>query len=404
MRRRLSKQGFNGPVCAMKFIRTSVAFVLIVVSGAVVLIAAPRFTNSMLRGASFIASGLGGVTNGPYTLLSSTNLAMPLTNWTAAVTNSFDGNGRFNLTNSMNPAVRQQFYALQILPASNDLWVPTCGAWLGAEVTNSTTQNFSNHEAHIGRQLDMPRFYHSVGDWTGLTSKELDYINAGRKICVSFKPSSNWADAAGGNSTVNAQLASLAQSVAGIKPGKIMIIVWHEPQNDVNTTTRTTNNYVAMWHNVRAIFDANGATNVIWCWCIQGPPNWRYLVPALWPGNAYVDWVAWDRYQGSASEDFIADETEVYNWFVTNSDATHDYVSKPWAWTEWGVGIGSFYPTVAAQTNTFNAVNAALNANQFPNVRMAAYYDDLASALLPGAVSSYSNFANSAYVEQQCPH
>ncbi len=59
----------------------------------------------------------------------------------------------------------------------------------------------------------------------------------------------------------------------------------------------------------------------------------------MWPGNEYVDWVTWDRYQSFSGENFLYDETEVYNWFVNDSDATHDYLSRPWGWAEWGVGV-----------------------------------------------------------------
>jgi hypothetical protein len=201
-------------------------------------------------------------------------------------------------------------------------------------------------------------------------------------------------------------MTSLAKSVAGIKPSKMMLCVWAEPENDVGTAG-TTNQYVAMWQNVRSIFDANGATNVIWCWVIENYAPLRYLLPGLWPGNSYVDWVGWDVYQDSASEDYISSQTDAYDYMVTNSDSTHTYTGKPWAWTEWGVGINGWFPTVSQQTNTFNAVNAALNARQFPRVRYLACFDDdsapnASSAILSGAWGAYSNFANSPYMTQQC--
>ena len=373
-------------------------------------ITALRFANQALRGASLILNGSGGTSNGPYTLLVSTNPAFPLTNWTATATNSLDGNGRFNLTNTVSSSVPQQFYALQIAPASDALWIPPCGAWLGAEVTNGTAAAFSYHEAQIGRLLDILRIYHTPGSWTQLTTTELNYIHAGRKVFVSFKPNSYWSNAVGvangGSATVDSQMTSLAKSVAGIKPWKMMLCVWAEPENDVGTAG-TTNQYVAMWQNVRSIFDANGATNVLWCWVIENYAPLRYLLPGLWPGNSCVDWVGWDVYQGSASDNYISSQTDAYNYLVTNSDSAHSYTSKPWAWTEWGVGINGWFPTVAQQTNTFNAVTAALNARQFPRVRYLACFDDDAgpnasSAILSGAWGAYSNLVNSPYMTQQC--
>lgn len=360
----------------------------------------------------FVLSSTNGRAGATNIVLSNTNLSVRLTHWTAVTTNQFDDNGHFQFTNALQPAKPVQFFALRTtLPAFNSLWVPTCGAWLGAAVTNGTTQNFSAHETKIGRLLDVLRIYHTPGSWTQLTTKELNYIDAGRKLLLSVKPSSQWSNAVGvaygGSATVDAQMASLAQSIASIKPYKIMLIVWHEPENDViggggpgNNGTPT--QYVEMWHNVRNIFDANGATNVIWCWCIQNIPTYRNLISSLWPGNSYVDWVMWDAY--ADSKNTITNVIQGgYNWLLTNSDSTHDYAGKPWGLAEWGVGINNYYPTVAAQTNGINQLNAALNVNdQFPRLKLVSYFDELAPALLPGSIPAYSNFVHSPYMTQQC--
>jgi beta-mannanase len=64
----------------------------------------------------------------------------------------------------------------------------------------------------------------------------------------------------------------------------------------------TTANYVAMWRHVHEIFVREGATNVRWVWS----PNVDYpgasAFEAMYPGDAYVDWVALDG----------------YNWGMTN--------------------------------------------------------------------------------------
>jgi len=46
-------------------------------------------------------------------LLGTTNLALPLAQWTPILTNSFDGSGNLNLsTNILNSAAPQEFYRL----------------------------------------------------------------------------------------------------------------------------------------------------------------------------------------------------------------------------------------------------------------------------------------------------
>jgi hypothetical protein len=55
----------------------------------------------------------GGCSCGFY-LLGTTNLAIPLTNWTRLLTNQFDNSGNFNFTNTMNTNSPQLFYILQV--------------------------------------------------------------------------------------------------------------------------------------------------------------------------------------------------------------------------------------------------------------------------------------------------
>ncbi len=61
-----------------------------------------------------IAAG-NGAPNGPYTLLSSPNLALPVASWTIVTTGTFDGTGAINppLTLPVDPAAAQLFYLLQ---------------------------------------------------------------------------------------------------------------------------------------------------------------------------------------------------------------------------------------------------------------------------------------------------
>lgn len=366
-----------------------------------------------------ILSSVHGTPGATNLLIACTNPLLPLPSWVSLMTNVFDTNGSFNFTNPINYSTSPNFFAVRAMnmPNSDDaaLWIPPCGAWLGAEVTNGVdgitwTEAISNHETMIGRQLDILRNYHTPGSWTNLNSQELAFINAGRKVLVSFKPNSQWSNAVGvangGSAAVDAQMTSLAQSVASIQPKKIMLCVWHEPENDVGTAG-TTNQYVEMWQNVQSIFAANGATNVIWCWVIENYAPLQYLLPGLWPGNSNVDWIGWDVYQGSSNEDYVSAQLSAYNYMLTNSTSAHNYASKPWAWTEWGVGINGWTPTAAQQSNTFNAVNTALNSGQFPRIRYVAYFDDDSapnadSAIQSGAWGAYSNLANSPCLTQQC--
>jgi hypothetical protein len=54
------------------------------------------------------------VANANFYLLGTTNLASPLNVWTRLLTNQFDGNGGFNLTNAVNLNWPQSFFQLQL--------------------------------------------------------------------------------------------------------------------------------------------------------------------------------------------------------------------------------------------------------------------------------------------------
>ena len=79
----------------------------------------PNFGNIHVAnggGGSFglVMSGTGGVTNGTYYAMTSTNIALPLNQWTSVVTNPFDGNGDFIFTNTPAAGSPQMFYRLQL--------------------------------------------------------------------------------------------------------------------------------------------------------------------------------------------------------------------------------------------------------------------------------------------------
>jgi hypothetical protein len=62
-----------------------------------------------------VFSGTGGSPFGPYYLLSSTNLELPVSQWQSTTSSQFDGDGNFSLTvvGAVDPAVPKRFYIIQ---------------------------------------------------------------------------------------------------------------------------------------------------------------------------------------------------------------------------------------------------------------------------------------------------
>jgi len=63
---------------------------------------------------SLILSGASGATNGAYNVLTSTNIALPLNQWTPIATNQFNSSGNFIFTNAVQTNVSQRFFLLQL--------------------------------------------------------------------------------------------------------------------------------------------------------------------------------------------------------------------------------------------------------------------------------------------------
>ena len=72
----------------------------------------PVFGALNLSGSDLIFSGSNGTANAFYYVLTSTNIALPASNWTRLLTNQFDGNGNFLFTNPAS--LPQNFYLLQL--------------------------------------------------------------------------------------------------------------------------------------------------------------------------------------------------------------------------------------------------------------------------------------------------
>jgi fibronectin-binding autotransporter adhesin len=74
----------------------------------------PVITGINIQGGNVVISGTNGTVNSGYYLLTSTNLALPLSDWKPLATNTFMTGGGFSLTNSVNANTPRQFYILQL--------------------------------------------------------------------------------------------------------------------------------------------------------------------------------------------------------------------------------------------------------------------------------------------------
>ncbi len=73
----------------------------------------PTISGISLNGGNVILNGTNNGGSGTYHILTSTNAALPLTNWTMLTSGLFNGSGNFSSTNALGTN-RQQFYIMQV--------------------------------------------------------------------------------------------------------------------------------------------------------------------------------------------------------------------------------------------------------------------------------------------------
>ena len=85
--------------------------VLNIIAGAVV--PQPGITHITLSGSQLVISGTNGISGEQYNVLTTTNLLVPLANWTVLPVGTFSG-GTFNITNTVNGNAKQNYYIIRI--------------------------------------------------------------------------------------------------------------------------------------------------------------------------------------------------------------------------------------------------------------------------------------------------
>jgi hypothetical protein len=83
-------------------------------TGEIIILPSPAIAGISLHGSNLVFTGSGGAVGGPYYLLSSTNLTLPLSQWQRIATNNFDVNGNFNFTNASGITMSEMYYLLQL--------------------------------------------------------------------------------------------------------------------------------------------------------------------------------------------------------------------------------------------------------------------------------------------------
>jgi len=306
-------------------------------------------------------------------------------------------------------------YASSCTVSSN--LVNSCRPWFGAAVSGfpgvapDQQPQYAYLEGLVGQKLDLYRQYNNcslngagtatscTGGGIPLTRGSDEYYFATRANTyadVNWKPATLWADVGGSNAVINAEIKQAADNIRAIAPKKVMLTVWHEPQNDVTAadgcagathgTAGTPAQYLAMWQNVENIFKTEQVTNVIWAadYLSTAQSYFDCQVPQLWPGSNKVDWVLFDVY-GTNNHPTWADSTGRLYWYLTQMNASNPGMglgSKPWGLGEFGTcgnkpGSGvTLQQSIDTARQYYVDAKTAYEDNTYPNLKLYMVWDD----------------------------
>lgn len=180
-------------------------------------------------------------------------------------------------------------------------------------------------------------------DWGGYP--DFQQLVADEAVAVGAIPQLTWQPkyTAGGNQadfalttiadgTHDSYITGYADSVASWNK-RIYIRLAHEMNGDWYPWSpglygNTAADYVAAWRHIHAIFAARGATNVRWVWCPNSDGANNYLLPELYPGDDYVDWVGLDGYNWGDTRPWSS-WSSLYSIFRANYVSLITMTEKP---------------------------------------------------------------------------
>ena len=223
--------------------------------------------------------------------------------------------------------------------------VPTHGALWGAWAYSGGASAVASFESTINRRLDIVHQYHAWND-TWPTSTEYGWAAGGRIIFGNISARTTnagvltWSAIAAG--TYDAQIDAMASRLNSF--GRYIFVSFdQEPESRLGGTGFAAADYIKASRRIHDRFDARGAANVVWVWNVAGSTSSTDLAryKSLYPGDGYVDWVAWDPYNWNTCihpygwRTFDQTVAGFYNW-LAGGHLTAGAASKPYMLAEYG--------------------------------------------------------------------
>jgi len=295
------------------------------------------------------------------------------------------------------------------------LLVPQCGAWFGGDRHKAEGQKWDqaidDEERLTGRRLDIVHNYHPWDDYFPYSS-EIRRADNGQLLLLNWLSKSvdgtvvSWHSIASGSE--DAQIDETAARLKAV--GRPLFLTFqHEPEDKINTPYGTESDYIAAFRHVHDRVVAQGATNIVWVWTVMGLTStyWQSEYPLLYPGDDYVDWIAWDPYNWAGCRSrpwrsFGGIVTPFYNYLLESGHG-----NKPFMLAEYG--------TVEKVEDPFGKAawfqREVTSLPSFPRLKAVVYFDfptppascDWMTDTSSASVTAYAKLAHSTYLNQPRP-
>ncbi|MFF0720158.1 glycosyl hydrolase [Micromonospora sp. NPDC003816] len=263
--------------------------------------------------------------------------------------------------------------------------VPSCGAWWGMYSPSGAGSGWDHGKAitdvekQVGRTFDIVHRYHdfsnSGSNGAFPDAYQQQQMREGRLMFFAWESrvfSSGtvltWRDVYSG------RYDQTIDDVAGrIKAAGVPVFMGfdHEPEDEPEKGSDA--EFVRAWRYVHDRFAAAQVRNAVWVWTMMGWSGHYSRYAGLYPGDAYVDWVAWDPYNFhvcNGSTTWKSPSTTIgsfYRWL----DDTGIGKGKPRMLAEFGTNFDSADPN--AKRRWFEEFPAALKAH--PKIKAAIYFN-----------------------------
>jgi hypothetical protein len=181
---------------------------------------------------------------------------------------------------------------------------PRTGAYLGAWIKPEALTHAGRVEAvdglekDLGRRLDILNTYRRFDQLVGTESDE-EFLSQGARLMISWATGDNRSITAGEHDKL---IRQQARAIRKVRDPVLLRMRWEMDRPNLRATMWSGADYVAAWKHVRAVFRAEGATNVSWVWCPTAEGFVRGDAPAFYPGDDQVDWTCVDVYAGNVFE------------------------------------------------------------------------------------------------------